>query len=101
MRFGVRWADLAPLAAEDPWIPEGYRSGGEGRNRPFITAFYGSNISVFPRKSSIIAITLSLLFLTLLVSVLVSVGVRANRAKENQTRAVNMKNRQPTRWAVS
>jgi len=40
MRFGVRWADLAPLAAEDPWIPEGIRIGGEGRNwrslAPFI-----------------------------------------------------------------
>jgi hypothetical protein len=38
MRFGVRWAVLAPLAAEDPRIPEGIRIGGEGRNWPYFPA---------------------------------------------------------------
>ena len=36
MRFGVRWAVLAPLAAEDPWIPEGipeWRRGSELNRR--------------------------------------------------------------------
>jgi len=58
MRFGVRWAVLAPLDAEDPQIPEGIPEWRRGSELDFVPRFrYEENTGFPSERQELFALT--------------------------------------------